>query len=228
MAAKVYTRWMKTSYTPWLFPLLWAGLLAVPPDNPELQLKFIWIDAADPAAAAIRRVAEPVIQQAGYRMMNEVNHVLANQGAEAGIDEMHLKAWKFPVAAPGQPRIIAVKRTSLRIRNPANLPDNADLAALLTIQTAMADGNTPPRVLVQRVEAAGPAPAEWRVYRPMITTTACLACHGPVDSLAPAVKVKLERIYPSDKATAYAANEWRGVIRVSLVVPDDTAPKKTP
>ncbi len=219
---------MKTSHTLWLTPLLWAGLLAAPPDNLELQRKFTWIDAADPAAAAIRQVAEPVIQQAGYRMLSEVSRVLANQGAEAGIDQLHLKAWKFPVAAPGQPRITAVKRTSLRIRNPVNLPDNADLAALLSIQTALADGNTPPSVLVQRVEAAGPAPAEWRVYRPMITTTACLACHGPVDSLAPAVRVKLERIYPSDKATAYAANEWRGVIRVSLAVPDEAAPKKTP
>ncbi len=224
----VYTRWMKISHTPWLMPLLWAGLLAAPPDNPELQRKFTWIDAGDPAAADIRRVAEPLIQQTGRRMLSEVNRVLTNKGAEAGIDEMHLKDWKLPVAAAGQPRITAVKRTSLRIRNPANLPDNADLAALLSIQTAMADGVTPPSVLVQRVEAAGSAPAEWRVYRPMITTTACLACHGSVDSLAPGVKAKLERLYPSDKATEYAANEWRGIMRVSIVTPAEAAPKKTP
>ncbi len=219
---------MKTTPALWLAPLLWAGLLAASPENPELQRKFTWVDATDPAAANIRRVAETLIQQTGYRMLSEVNHVLANQGAVAGIDEMHLKEWKLPVAVPGQPRVTAVKRTSLRIRNPANLPDNADLAALMSIQTAMADGNTPPSVLVQRVEADGPAPAEWRVYRPMITTTACLACHGPVDSLAPGVKVKLERLYPGDKATEYAANEWRGVIRVSLVNPGEATPKKTP
>lgn len=219
---------MKTTHTPWLAPLLWAGLLAAPPDNPELQRKFTWIDAADPAATAVRRVAEPAIQQTGYRMLSEVNRVLGSKGAAAGIDDMHLKEWKLPVAAAGQPRITAVKRTSLKIRNPANLPDNADLAALLSIQTAMADGNTPPGVLVQHLEADGLAPAEWRVYRPMITTTACLACHGPVDSLAPGVKVKLEQLYPSDKATEYAANEWRGVIRVSLVTPAEATPKKTP
>jgi hypothetical protein len=219
---------MKTSLTPWLTPLLWAGLLAATPDNPELQRKFTWIDAADPAAAEIRRVADPVIQQTGSRMLSEVNRVLTRKGAEAGIDDLHLKEWKLPAAAPGLPRITAVKRTSLRVRNPASLPDNADLAALLTIQTAMADGNTPPGVLVQRVEASAGVPAEWRVYRPMITTVACLVCHGPVDTLTPGVKAKLERLYPGDKATEYAANEWRGVIRVSIVAPDEPVSKKTP
>lgn len=219
---------MKTSLTPWLAPLLWTGLLAVTPENPELQRKFTWIDAAEPAAAEIRRVAEPVIQQNGSRLLGEVNRVLTRKGAEAGIDDLHLKEWKLPVAAPGQPRITTVKHTSLRVRNPASLPDNADLAALLSIQTAMADGNTPPSVLVQRVEASAGAPAEWRIYRPMITTAACLVCHGPVDTLTPGVKAKLERLYPGDKATEYAANEWRGVIRVSIVTPDQTTPPPKP
>jgi len=219
---------MKTSLTLWLTPLLWAGLLAATPDHPELQRKFTWIDAADPAAAEIRRVAEPVIQQTGNRMLSEVNRVLTKKGAEAGLDDLHLKEWKLPAAAPGQPRITAVKRTSLRVRHPAGLPDNADLAALLSIHTAMADGNTPPSMLVQRLEAAAGVPAEWRVYRPMITTAACLVCHGPVDSLTPGVKAKLERLYPGDKATEYGANEWRGVIRVSIVMPDEPAPLKTP
>ena len=125
---------MKTPLTPWLASLLWAGLLAATPGNPELQRKFTWIDAADPTVAEIRRVADPVIQQNGNRMLSEVNRVLAKKGAEAGIDDLHLKEWKLPVAAPGQPRITAVKRTSLRVRNPASLPDNADLAALLSIR----------------------------------------------------------------------------------------------
>ena len=219
---------MKTTLTPWLIPLLWTGLLAATPDNPEFQRKFTWIDAADPAAAEIRRVADPVIQQTGNRMLSEVNRVLTRKGAEAGIDDLHLREWKLPVAAPGRPRIIAVKRTSLRVRNPASLPDNADLAALLSIQTAMADGNTPPSVLVQRVEAAAGAPAEWRVYRPMVTTAACLACHGPVDSLTPGVLAKLDRLYPGDKATEYRANEWRGVIRVSIVTPAEPTPPQPP
>lgn len=219
---------MKTTLTPWLIPLLWTGLLAATPDNPELQRKFTWLDATDPAAVEIRRVADPLIQQTGNRMLSEVNRVLTKKGAEAGIDDLHLKEWRLPAVIPGQPRVTTVKRTSLRVRNPASLPDNADLAALLSIQTALADGNTPPGVLVQQLEATGGLPAEWRVYRPMITIAACLVCHGPVDSLTPGVKAKLERLYPGDKATEYRSNEWRGVIRVSIVASEEPAPKKTP
>lgn len=218
---------MKTTLTPWLVPLLWTGVLAATPGAPELQRKFTWVDADDATAADIRRIAEPVIQQTGGRMLSEVNRVLAKKGAEAGVDELHLKDAKLPAAAAGQPRVTAIKRTSLRVRNPANLPDNADLAALTSIQTAMADGNTPPPLLVQRVEASADAPAEWRVYRPLVTNASCLACHGPVDTIAPAVLVKLERLYPEDKAKGYGANEWRGVIRVSIV-PAASVPAKTP
>ncbi len=218
---------MKTTLTPWLVPLLWTGLLAATPETPELQRKFTWVDADDAAAVDIRKIAEPVIQQTGGRMLSEVNRVIARKGAEAGIDDLHLKDAKLPPAAAGQPRVTAIKRTSLRVRNSANLPDNADLAALMSIQSAMADGNTPPPLLVQRLEASGNTPAEWRVYRPLVTNASCLVCHGPSDVIAPGVLAKLERLYPEDKAKGYAANEWRGVIRVSIV-PADSTPAKNP
>jgi hypothetical protein len=216
---------MKTTLTPWLLPLLWAGLLAATPEAPELQRKFTWVEADDPAATEIRKLADPVIQQTGSRMLSEVNRVLARKGAEAAIDDLHLKEMKLPPAAPGQPRVSNVRLTSLRVRNPAHRPDSADVAALMSIQTAMTDGNTPPNVLVQRVEAAGELPAEWRVYRPIVTHASCLACHGAADHLAPEVRAKLERLFPDDKAKGYAANEWRGVLRVSVLTPDTPAGK---
>jgi hypothetical protein len=217
---------MKTTLTPWLTPLLWAGLMAATPDNPELQRNYTWVEADDPSASEIRRLADPFIQQTGSRMLSEVNRVLAKKGPAAAIDDLHLKDLKLPPAAAGAWRINNFKRTSLRVRNPANVPDNADLAALMSIQTAMADGNTPPNVLVQRVDAAAGAPAEWRVYRPMVTTGSCLACHGATDAMDPAVLARLEQLYPSDKAKGYSANEWRGVIRVSIVAADPAATKK--
>lgn len=224
----VYTRGMKTTLTPWLAPLLCAGLLAATPENQPLQRQFSWIDAGDPAAAEVRRLGEAMIQQTGNNLVSEVHRVLAAKGPEAGLADLHLKSLKLPAGLPGQPRVTAVKRTSLKVREPANLPDNADLAALLSIQSALADGDAPPRLLLQQLAADGTAPAEWRVYRPIATSAACLACHGPADQLAPGVKAALDRLYPADKAVDYAASEWRGVIRVSIVTPGDPAPKKTP
>lgn len=215
---------MKISRTPWLVPFLCAGLLAATPEDPALQRKFTWVDSADPVVSDIRRLGEAMIQKVGNNLISEVTRVVSAKGAEAGIDELHLKQLKLPAVQPGQPQITAVKRTSLLVRNPANLPDNADLAALMSIHSALADGDAPPKVLMQQLEVEGSAPVEWRVYRPIVTSAACLACHGPADTLEPGVKARLERLYPGDKATNYAINEWRGVIRVSIVVSAEPSP----
>jgi hypothetical protein len=203
-----------------LLPLLCvATLLRAAPLAPITELKFLWVDPDDPAAAAIRQAGESAIQQIGNKMILEVNHVLAAKGAEEAIDVLHLKTLALPPAAPGKPMITAVRRTSLKVRLPANAPDNADLAALMSIQKELMDGNNPPKVLIQRLESDGTAPVEWRVYRPISVMSACVVCHGPVDSLLPGVKAKLERLYPEDKAVNYAVYDWRGVIRVSVAVP---------
>ncbi len=219
---------MKTCITLWLAPFLGAGLLAATPVDPAFQRKFTWVDSADPAAGDIRRLGEAMIQKVGNNLVSEVNRVVSTKGPEAAVDDLHLKQLQLPAGQPGQPKVVAVKRTSLKVRNPANLPDNADLAALMTFQSALADGDTPPKVLVQQLEADGGIPAEWRVYRPIVVTTPCLVCHGPVETLKSEVKAKLDRLYPADKATNYSTNEWRGVIRVSIVATagPSAAPKK--
>jgi hypothetical protein len=203
-----------------LLPLLFvAGLLRAAPLAPITELKFTWVDPDDPAVAAIRRSGESAIQLIGNKLILEVSQVLAAKGAEDAIDVLHLKTLVLPPAAPGKPAITAVRRTSLKVRQPANAPDNADLAALMSIQKELMDGNSPPKLLMQRIEADGTAPAEWRVYRPISVMSACIVCHGPVDSLLPSVKAKLERLYPEDKAVNYSVYDWRGVIRVSVAVP---------
>ncbi|MBI2497127.1 MAG: DUF3365 domain-containing protein [Opitutae bacterium] len=204
--------------------LLGSSLLGAAPLTPITDLKFTWADPDDPAVAEIRQTGEYAIQHIGNRMILEVRQVLAAKGAEDGIDILHLKDLKLPQPAPGKPHVTSVRRTSLKVRHLANAPDNADLAALLSIQKDLMDGTSPPKVLVQHIAADGATAEEWRVYRPISVMSSCLVCHGPSDSLLPSVKAKLERLYPEDKAVNYTAYEWRGVIRVSV----STAPAKKP
>jgi hypothetical protein len=63
-------------------------------------------------------------------------------------------------------------------------------------------------------------PVEWRVYRPIATTQSCLACHGDPANFKPGVKEVLDRLYPGDKAIDYSRQEYRGVLRVSLAMPE--------
>lgn len=181
----------------------------------------------DPEAASvteIRALGERVITQLGGTLLNEVTTAIAQSGPEKAIEVCHLKALPLTrETMSGQPRITAVKRTSQRVRNPANAPDAAEKLALSRVEKDLAAGK-PPTVLVQQITASG-EPVEWRVYRPVMMAPACVTCHGPREALAPAVRARLATLYPEDQATEYAEGDWRGLIRVSIT---GGPPRSTP
>ena len=116
--------------------------------------------------AEIRRLGERTIDQSGGALINEVRRVLAGTTPALAIGKLHLKDYKLPLPIAGKPTVTGIRRTSLRVRNPANSPDAADLAALETIRTQLERGDDVAKVLVQRVTLPG-LPPEWRVYRPL-------------------------------------------------------------
>jgi hypothetical protein len=203
-------------------PCLWAQDPATPPAPAGPKLS--WIDESDndAAVAEMRGVGDRTIDKIGGLMIAEVRRVLATKGLEEAVEIMHLRTLEPPKPVPGKPQVTAIRRTSLRLRNPANAPDTADRAALDYIRNELQEGNSPPRILMQKVEFPG-QPVEYRVYKPIAVMPDCLLCHGSVESQQPAVKDSLVRQFPEDKAIDYNAYDWRGVIRVSLRPPAEPA-----
>ncbi len=169
-----------------------------------------------PEIAEVRKLGEAAINRLATQLVREVNSAMAKDGPEGAVESCHLKA--VPITdgtIAGLPRITAMKRTSLRLRSPANAPDAAEKLALDHIQRLLDNGDSPPSLLVQRVEAP-PAAPEWRVYKPLGVMPKCLACHGDSAGQSEALKTKLATLYPGDKASDYSAGEWRGLIRVTV------------
>lgn len=181
-------------------------------------MKFSWVENPDAALIGIRTLGERTIDRIGGAMITEVERILTTKGLDAAVEELHLKSLKLPKPTDGKPRVVAMKRTSLRIRNPDNAPDAADMAALQRIAETLGGDEPPPKVLFQKVETSD-AQVEWRVYRPIAVTEHCLLCHGKGDALQPSVQSAVARHYPEDKAVNYSAYDWRGVIRVSITEP---------
>jgi len=189
---------------------------------PNGSAAFVDPDAAH--VAEIRALGEHVIMQLGGTLLNEVTTAVTQSGPEKAIEVCHLKALPLTrETMSGQPRITEVKRTSQRLRNPANAPDAAEKLALTRVEQDLASGNMP-KTLMQQITVSG-EPTEWRVYRPVMMAPACLTCHGPRETLPPAVRARLDTLYPEDQATGYAAGDWRGLIRVSV---SDRPPRPTP
>jgi len=190
--------------------------------NNATKARFIPEDA--PEVAEIRRLGEDAINRLAVTMVREVAGAIARDGPEAAVDVCHLKALPMTNGTvAGLPRITAVKRTSLKLRNPANAPDAADQLALDHIRQQMENGDAPSPLLIQRVEPPS-APPEWRVYKPLGVTANCLVCHGDPAEQPDALRAKLNKLYPADQATGYNAREWRGLIRVTVA----DAPIKKP
>jgi len=159
-----------------------------------------------------------VVAGCGYSVVGGWGGAVMEQGLSHAIAISHLKDLVLPRPEAGQPRITAIRHTSLILRNPANQPDQAEQAALEIINSAIHGGLDVPAILVQRL---GPpnGPSEWRVYRAITTKPICLQCHGPLEELLPAVRSILNSKYPEDKAISYTAYQWRGVLRVSFEKP---------
>lgn len=176
---------------------------------------YTFVDPADPAVADLAQVGYKMIDFVGTKLVNETTRELASRDTKEAVAILHLKDMPLPKTQPGQPKLTAVKRTSLHIREPKNTADGADRAALLKISDQLTDEGTADKMLVQKIEQDGKL-IEWRVYRPIAASKSCLACHGDPTKFAPGVKEALDAQYPMDQAVDYSAQAWRGVLRVSL------------
>ena len=184
-----------------------------------------FLDPAALEAAAVRQAGEAASAQVALRLVTELTAALGAGAPEKAVEVCHTRA--LPLTnepLPGLAQVRAVKRTSLRLRNPANAPDAAEQAALDRVATLIADGQPAPPILVQKIETAGAAP-EWRLYRSIGVQAACLACHGSADAQSPALRAVLQARYPRDAATGYAVGDWRGLIRVTVIPGADTLPR---
>lgn len=109
---------------------------------------------------------------------------------------------------------VYLRRVSLRVRNPANRPDSAEAMQLRRLDSLHRVGALPGEVVRNARTADGRPIVEY--MRPIMVQERCLACHGPVDSLAPGVRPILDARYPEDAATGYRAGDLRGMISVRV------------
>jgi len=144
-------------------------------------------------------------------LMSRVQAAIQEQGTAYAIEFCSERA--LPITAAVQDSLaggLALKRTSTRIRNPANAPDSLEQQALAYFHSELDAGHPLPPYHLQRTEDG------WRYYKPIVVADFCTACHGPRESLEPAVRQVLAERYPNDQATGYSVGDFRGVIRVSI------------
>ena len=101
-----------------------------------------------------------------------------------------------------------ISRISEKNRNPENgLATDADKALWEYFLARHREG-----IIHDTVILAGGHPV---YYRPLVVAMpACLQCHGQVQDIEAATYQKIQELYPSDLATGYQLNDFRGLWKI--------------
>lgn len=154
------------------------------------------------------------------------SRVLAGQlGSELKAELTRVMGERGPVAAIGvcrdaAPSIAArlsaesgarVSRTALRVRNPANAPDELQRALLEQFAGELASGKFQgPLEAAFEINRGGQV--ERRYMRAIPMEAVCVTCHGKV--LAPEIAAAIAAQYPDDQATGFEPGQLRGAFSV--------------
>ncbi len=107
----------------------------------------------------------------------------------------------------------AIRRVSLKHRNPKAVPDAWEKAALEEFDRRAAAGEKPTGLEKGELLTVG-GQQVYRYMKALPTQDLCLQCHGTPERVSPAVQARLHELYPDDKAVGYSAAEIRGAITI--------------
>ncbi len=106
----------------------------------------------------------------------------------------------------------SVARTSLKLRNPGNRPDEWELAVLKQFEDRKAQGEDVTKMdYAEVVEEDGQR--TFRYMKAIPTGAVCLNCHGA--QVSDEVKAKLSDLYPTDEATGFKEGDIRGAFTLA-------------
>jgi cytochrome c553 len=101
----------------------------------------------------------------------------------------------------------SVARTSLKVRNTGNAPDDWEMAVLKEFESRKAAGEDPMKLVkADVVEENGRK--VFRMMKAIPTAKACTSCHGA--NIDEPVAKKLDELYPEDQARGFKVGDLRG------------------
>ena len=152
-------------------------------------------------------------------LVKELSTTIEENGPVAAIEFCSHEALPLTEGVAGEFSYkIDLKRTSLKIRNPQNAPDEYEKQALDYFQKKFLEESV---VLSSYIQKITEKEDSWfYYYQPLMINSLCLNCHGEQGKLDPGLVEILNGTYPDDEASGYKEGEFRGLIRVKISLGD--------
>lgn len=151
-----------------------------------------------------------ITAEAGHVLVSNLKQQMSSAGIEEAIAFCNLNALALTDSI-GQIHGKKVKRTALKLRNPANKPDVREKMVLKMMAEAHGRNETIGPVLDLHDNGA------IYYYQPIMLQPMCLTCHGtPGKEIDESTFNAIKGKYPKDKAMGFKEGEFRGMWSVEL------------
>lgn len=162
----------------------------------------------DDWAARSRALADQLTGQ----LKAELQQAMQSGGPVAAIEVCHSRAPEI-AAQLGRESGARVGRTALRVRNPANAPDDLERKVLQQFADELAAAKPPlPGPPEAVFELRTPRGIEHHYMRAIPMQSLCVTCHGK--TIAPEIAAAIGGKYPEDAATGFETGDLRGAVTV--------------
>jgi len=166
--------------------------------------------AADPDPAQVAQ-ARAAVKSLGQGLKSQLMAAIKAGGPIAAIAVCRTIAPELSAQISNE-NGLTVRRTALRVRNPANAPDAWERGVLQDFAARMAAGADPGTLEhAETVTQEGGATAFRYMKAIPMAAEPCLACHGAPE---PSLRAEIKRLYPQDQAVGFRPGELRGAFTV--------------
>ncbi len=144
-------------------------------------------------------------------LSQELKTVIQHKGIKEAINYCNLNALPITDSLSHSSHAL-IKRTSIKTRNPANIPDSVESIILKTYHEQIIKGDSI-KPMVRLID-----PDTVLFTSPIITMPLCLNCHGiPGETIHEDHYETIHKRYPSDQAINYQAGDLRGMWSIRLI-----------
>ena len=109
----------------------------------------------------------------------------------------------------------SIARTSLKVRNPRNAPNDWERKVLIDFESRQSQGEDPASLEYHEIVKQD-GKKIFRYMKAIPTAGVCLVCHG--EKIEAALGEKIKALYPRDQATGYRVGDIRGAFTITQPV----------
>ncbi len=168
-------------------------------------------DTVDGDVAEHVAVCRGAMQKLGVALKTKLETSVADSGLVGALAVCNVEAVPIAETISIEEGVI-VGRTSLRIRNPRNTPDDWERGILAEFSVRRKNGEDVTKLDAWVIDESDAGHHTFRYMKAIPTAPLCLSCHGT--AVEDQVAAKIAALYPEDAALGFTEGDIRGAFTV--------------